>query len=107
MSDNEYSPKTETKKEERKEKMNECKYCSMMANGDIPADREDIIFRKVGTSPVTNTMLVSILNDQLVVNYSNDVNYIEFTQEINFCPMCGRKLSKENEAPVSEDGQKK
>ena len=92
--------------------MNECKYCYMEENGDIPFDREDCFFiedlsQKCAYMPRLSLQLtgsrrkgkgVFVLG--LWVNspghqYSEDV-YNE-ALDFKYCPMCGRRLEGSDE----------
>ena len=87
--------------------MFECKYCKMLKNGDIPEDRINITEGIVSIGNIETTLLASVEKGQLLVGWYGEEVIAEFSEKINFCPMCGRRLSKENEIPVTEDGQKK
>ena len=90
--------------------MSKCKFCNWEENGDVPEDRRDIMFIKDITIPIKQKNLVGkmYVTAQIAISKENkkqtlglfiwdDENENEIflcdkQVEINFCPMCGKKL---------------
>ena len=76
--------------------MNECMYCTMNENGDIPMERKDVFNIGLGNAfgyelRVTGTIGHNNLFIGTEVGiYSGPCDPIK----INYCPICGRKLSE-------------
>ena len=95
--------------------MPNCKYCTFESNGDFPDDHKEIIDRQPLKIEVSKHIKENggLLNVSLVCNpsiyldvgvdqrsniyayaYSDNMNLdVVLKGKINYCPMCGRKLS--------------
>lgn len=72
--------------------MENCKYCSMEPNGNIPADRKDLFTYKLGKLFGEEIILYGLVcrNKLSIIGNSSTAKEIK----IKYCPMCGKKLQK-------------
>ncbi len=90
--------------------MSECKFCNWLENGDFPEDREDLMFFRDIDIPIKEGHLVGqiYINEQVFIGRKNgkqtlgllvwtdDMDEVfSVDKEINFCPICGRKLKED------------
>ncbi len=77
-----------------------CEVCRFTESGDIPDDRSEFINYRVGViagKAVYLTGMICDVPEQPNLEISVDVGgseFISYTAGINYCPLCGRKLSK-------------
>lgn len=70
-----------------------CEYCDMEPNGDIPVEREELIDHMVPLGDAIMFLDASIAGHRLEYGlHSKYFTVVDDYVEINYCPMCGRRL---------------
>ena len=72
-----------------------CKYCNFEPNGDVPANRKDIIHTSLNPK-MGVTLEAGIYNNNHLITaiYAKSVDLFEHDLKIRYCPMCGRELNE-------------
>ena len=76
-----------------------CMYCDMTPDGDIPADRESLIYEEFGE---ILGQKVAMIGDIFQGKFEIEIAPFSVLSgktieiQIKYCPMCGRKLKGES-----------
>lgn len=73
-----------------------CEYCKEAESGDLVA--QDIIYSAQNAGFLGDFLVFGRVDYgelQIAINNSHGCGDIDLTREINYCPMCGRKLREE------------
>ncbi len=73
--------------------MSECKYCSLLPNGDIPSDTKDIL-DKTFLHRFYSVRIGNNGNDFGIIIEDRSNHQIVLSESLNFrfCPMCGKSI---------------
>lgn len=74
--------------------MRNCAYCSILADGDIPEDTKDILYRKSIVYGCYSLRIGNSGEDFGIVIQDKHNGHIMLDKllKFNFCPMCGKSL---------------
>ena len=80
--------------------MDDCKYCSLNENGDIPADTQDILFEQFWLDGPCKVQIGTAGGGDFGIMISekylfDDKVILEKLLRFEYCPMCGRKLHED------------
>lgn len=86
--------------------MKNCRYCSILPNGDIPMSSIDIVDKSI----TRNTFDLCLGNNGragfAILITDKNCNFIKSIKlKFKFCPMCGKKLNDIEGRTIEEEGE--